>query len=33
MLIFISIQGDQLNMAVFFWFLGKSDLSTVQRTL
>ena len=25
-----SIQGDQLNMAVFLWDLGKSDLSSVQ---
>ena len=26
---YIFIQGDQLNMAVFFWYLGKSDLSSV----
>ena len=24
-----SLQGDQLNMAMFFWHLGKSDLSNV----
>ena len=23
-------QGDRLNMAVFFWYLRKSDLSSVQ---
>ena len=23
------IQGDQLNMVVFFWYLEKSDLSSV----
>ena len=23
------LQGDQLNMAVFFWYLGKIDLSSV----
>ena len=23
------IQGDQLNMAMYFWQLGKSDLSSV----
>ena len=28
------LQGDQFNMAVIFWYLGKSDLSSVQwRTL
>ena len=25
----INVQGDQLNMAVFVWYLGKSDLSSV----
>ena len=24
------VQGDQLNMAVFFWYLVKSDLSSAQ---
>ena len=23
------IQGDQLIMAIFFWYLGKNDLSSV----
>ena len=24
------MHGDQFNMAVFFWYLGKSDLPSVQ---
>ena len=26
----IYVQGDQLNMAVFLWYLEKSDLSSVR---
>ena len=26
-----NIQGDQLNMAVFFWYLGKSKSQTVDK--
>ena len=26
-----NIQGDQLNMAVFFWYLGKSDYGQCTR--
>ena len=25
-----NVPGDQLNMAVFFWYLGESDLSSVR---
>ena len=33
MYLFTTIQGELLNMAVFFWYLGKSDLSVQLRTL
>ena len=26
----LKVQGDQLNMAVYFWYLVKSDLSSVR---